>query len=250
MSPLLWWQWALPAQGDSLQGWRCNGILPLSGAAHGWEDRALGCTACTPQRAWCRAPLPAPSHPCACSLGTIMDYNSRAACARLPAATAARETAPASSRPGTTAKPTLVPLPSVMLGWKLQMLEGFPGREASPQQGWDLRQACNVNSWPATHLPCHVQCFVFLLLISNTDEGWLISTRFMQNKDTELAKHWAASRAHSTSRKTISHSLFACPTPCLPKALPILLGKPFQHLSEPGQGSSASSYPGTELSYA
>lgn len=69
----------------------------------------------------------------------------------------------------------------------------------------------------------------------------------MQNEDTELAKHSAASHAQSTSCKTISDSPFACPPPCVPRALPILLGKSFQRLSEPGQGSSASSHPGIEL---
>lgn len=60
----------------------------------------------------------------------------------------------------------LVLLPSAALGWKLQPSEGFPGREASWQQGWDLGQAGDENSWPATHLHSHIQRFVFLLLIS------------------------------------------------------------------------------------
>lgn len=96
--------------------------------------------------------------------------------------------------------------------------------------------------------PHSVLC-VFTTDQCHTDEGFLISTSFMQNEDTEMAKHSSASRAQGTSCKTIGDSTFASPTPCVPKTLPVLLGKPFQHLPEPGQGPSASSHPGTELSY-
>lgn len=70
-------------------------------------------------------PSPFPS-PCPLAKGYFGLY-----LARLPAGTAARKTAPASSCPGTAAKPTLVTLPSAKLGWKLWQSEGFPGRDTS-----------------------------------------------------------------------------------------------------------------------
>lgn len=64
---------------------------------------------------------------------------------------------------------------------------------------------------------------------------------------------WQSPRQHHTLE---AHRVNLTVTACslahhlvCPRALPILLGKPFQHLSEPGQGSSGFSHSGTELSY-
>lgn len=80
----------------------------------------------------------------------------------MPAGTTARETAPESSRPGAAAQAVLVLLPSATLGWKLQPSEGFPGREASSLQHWDLGQAGNASSWLAALLQGHAQHSVLL----------------------------------------------------------------------------------------
>lgn len=150
-----------------------------------------------------------------------------------------------SSRPGTAAKPTLVPLPSATLGWKLRPSEGFPGREMSPLQGWDLGQAGKANSI------CIVQRFVFLLLINA-----------MQMKDGQFPhaacktkiRSWRSTRQHHvlrahrvkpsvTARWLVQH--LVCPELC-----PYSWENPSgTSLSQVG-AYQASGHPGTELSYA